>query len=997
MGLSDSYRDLGRREPPERSSMTGNTDLDGSLRTVGSVFSGSTSSTQSKLDQSSRVSQITWKGKLAFGLILAAVGLAFAFSAFFLFGEGEADLGELQYEAMAERASIIALQIMERKRLGLLTLSSVISGANPDARVWPQVQLTNFEVIANNLMKTADDYNMGFAPFVTPEQVESFEKHSYDFYETNRSPEPFPEGTAISPFGKGIYAVDPSTSERFHDTTGEVHWNSPNRILTPLLHHSGGPEKYLLSNLHADEALGSLIDGIIDCANSTSSLDDCTILSSISPNIIGWKPYDSDGAWGILLHPVYAQRSPETLSGLVLTSLRWSEIFNGAFANSVSGVYAVLEANDGSSYTYVIQEGQAVLLGEGDLHDTEYNDFRQETNLESKDRGNLNFFGEASVSYTLVLYPSEEFFDSFSTANPMLSSIGVVMILVVTSALFVMYDVLIRREYLVKKDLVEAKRKFIRFVSHEVRTPLNSVHMGLTVLRGELEAKYETDDAGPSGTMASRRASKKFVKTKTFKQLVSMADEIAMNCNGAVDILNDFINFDKLETDKLTLDLSILRLFDQIESISKEFKMVAKNNKIKMTIVTPLHPNQSGKAPKECFTVGDSMQLTHVFRNLLANALETTPDDGKVEVVASWHPNSMKNAKQNTKNFVLKDGKKMKVKHNGFMNFVVADTGKGMTQAQIRRLLHKGLDFNVNRLQAGNASGLGLWVAKGIVMRHGGTLTAHSHGVGKGSVFTVSLPTYDIDDPKPKGTAAQESVEAKDILGILKVLVVDDAKMNLKLLMRLVSKKGHKVDGAEDGAIAVDKASKAMDEGADFDVILMDYQMPNMDGPTATRILRSKGCNAFICGVTGNVMAEDIKHFKKCGANAVLHKPAKMKALEDLWIEYGVRGEFPLAEGAHDGEIEQEPKREIVKRNASDLSLSISSLGKHSPSTRVNMAGNVLDGSAKTPDYPSGRKTLGTGTGETSFDTDSDDLWASRMSLKSGISSMKSNISSVVN
>lgn len=684
------------------------------------------------------------------------------------------------------------------------------------------------------------------------------------------------------------------------------------------------------------------------------------------------------------------------LSGLVITSLLWNEIFDGAFANTVSGVYAVLEADDGSSYTYVVQEGHAMLLGKGDLHDTGYDDFGHEAILTSKGSGHLLYSGVASVSYKLVLYPSEQFFDSFTTANPLLSSIAVIMIIVVTSALFILYDVIVRREYIVKKDLLEAKRKFIRFVSHEVRTPLNSVHMGLTVLRGELEAKYGSADAEESPGVRSRKRSE---RTKTDRQLVAMAEEIAMNCNGAVDILNDFINFDKLETEKLSLELSILRLYDQVESTSKEFKMVAKNNKIKMTITTPLSPNQSSKAPKECFTIGDSLRITHVFRNLIANALETTPDDGEVQVEASWSGNSMKNSKLKVSNFVLKDGKKMKVNHTGFMKFVVSDTGKGMTQTQIRRLLHKGIDFNVNRLQAGNASGLGLWVAKGIVMRHGGTLTAHSHGPGKGSVFTVSLPTYDIDDPKPISKDAKTG-DNKDVIGILKVLVVDDAKMNLKLLMRLVAKKGHKVDGAEDGAIAVEKASNAMDEDADYDVILMDYQMPNMDGPTATRILRSKGCNAFICGVTGNVMAEDIKHFKKCGANAVLHKPAKMKALEDLWIEYGIRGEFPPKEGAHDGMIIHEPAKVRVNRNDSDLTLSLSSLSlADKATTRVNMAGNVLNGRDRTPDRTPGmasnRKSAESksaesksaesksaeskaGESKSSLDTDSSDMWASK-------------------
>ncbi len=131
-------------------------------------------------------------------------------------------------------------------------------------------------------------------------------------------------------------------------------------------------------------------------------------------------------------------------------------------------------------------------MGKGDPHDPEYDSYRQEVLLTSKDQESHNYFGhpEVSVYYKLILYPSEEFFASFSTSNPILSSGGSIMVLVITSGLFIFYDIFVRRDYLLQKDLLEAKRKFIRFVSHEVRTPLNSVHMGLTVLRGELEAKY---------------------------------------------------------------------------------------------------------------------------------------------------------------------------------------------------------------------------------------------------------------------------------------------------------------------------------------------------------------------------------------------------------------------------------------------------------------------------------------------------------------------------
>merc|ERR1712048_968604 len=229
-------------------------------------------------------------------------------------------------------------------------------------------------------------------------------------------------------------------------------------------------------------------------------------------------------------------------------------------------------------------------------------------------------------------------------------------------------------------------------------------------------------------------------------------------------------------------------------------------------------------------------------------------------------------------------------------------------------------------------------------------------------------------DPRARAGISRSSEGVKDALGILKVLVVDDAKMNLKLLMRLVSKKGHKVDGAEDGEVAIEKALQAMEAHADYDVILMDYQMPNIDGPTATRILRSKGCNAFICGVTGNVMAEDVKHFKDCGADEVLPKPAKIKALEDLWIEYGLRGESRTEEGAYDGIIEPKPKVDC-SGEMSGLSISSLDFGTKSNS-RVDMTRDVVDAGASLGNFAASKITL-----ETTPLGDSD-IWASKRSSK---------------
>jgi CheY-like chemotaxis protein len=124
--------------------------------------------------------------------------------------------------------------------------------------------------------------------------------------------------------------------------------------------------------------------------------------------------------------------------------------------------------------------------------------------------------------------------------------------------------------------------------------------------------------------------------------------------------------------------------------------------------------------------------------------------------------------------------------------------------------------------------------------------------------------------------------------GPLRALVVDDAVTNRKLLARLLERRGHSCDQAKDGQEAVQKVMESLQNGSPYDTILMDYEMPVMDGPTASKEIRALSCDSLIVGVTGNALQEDIAHFKSCGANAVLIKPLQTEALEEILVEFGI-------------------------------------------------------------------------------------------------------------
>jgi len=247
--------------------------------------------------------------------------------------------------------------------------------------------------------------------------------------------------------------------------------------------------------------------------------------------------------------------------------------------------------------------------------------------------------------------------------------------------------------------------------------------------------------------------------------------------------------------------------------------------------------------------------------------------------------------------FTLTSGEVVEYPPSGHLELTVTDTGAGMSPDQLSKLFGDGVQFNVNELQSGQGSGLGLFITKGIVEQHGGSLTAMSAGLGNGTTFKMILPLFHVPDSSTQETAgadeyatAMKAIEEPVKPLLLRVLLVDDALTNRKLLKRLLTNHGHTCEEAKDGQEAVDQVKKAIEAGTPYDTILMDSEMPVMNGPTATKEIRALGCDAFIVGITGNVLPEDVAFFKQCGANEVLPKPFNMSDLEGMWVEYGLVG-----------------------------------------------------------------------------------------------------------
>ncbi|CAB9507344.1 sensor kinase/phosphatase LuxQ [Seminavis robusta] len=894
--------------------------------------------------------------RLLFGLLLTAVGIVLAFEAYSFLTKSEAALAETQFASIAERALSSAQAIVLRKRKGAVTLASVYANVHPHARDWPNVAVDGIPEIMKHVIDTSDGRGTAFMPMLQPHQVADWELFAYNYYTSEQQRRPPLNLTLFnSSFGFGIWARDPTlnnTDKRYHDTTGESPWGSPYTFLAPVFQgQAPGMPKVRLWNYHADKSRGIMMDDIYECSQKLTTFADKSC-SAINDAFFLIAIPQSNGPAAFLQEPIYPATTSTNLTGFVVSVILWSDTLEQVVADEVSGVDCILNTAT-QSFTYHIHQGVATYIGKGDLHDPDYSHFGETIVLTGQD-----LFTEASATYNLTLYPSADYFHVYSTDNPKVATIGAACIIVFTSIAFLLYDAIVRRVVRDKQAILDAKRQFMRFVSHEVRTPLNSVVMGLKLLQEEIVTLFGAthgqqqqssslvldDNHGNSRNDTTKRTTTS-TKEAQMGALTDLSHEIIGSAESAVAVLNDLLNYDRIERGDLPLEISIVSIWKVIEATFAEFKVPYQAKGVKFELdfsqlidggedqsnfgdvegggVRPTaQPIKSCKhLPRSALerrVIGDSIRISQVIRNLVSNAMKFTPTGGNVTVMVSWvRPTQHDESKASLEEFSLNNcPDTVKLKQSGKLLVAVKDTGAGMKPDQVQNLFRPGVQFDVNELQAGKGSGLGLYIAKGICEHHCGTLTAASDGRGKGTTITMSLPLYHVPDEalpeslkrlqlgKVQNSTSLLSTEklqqANSSLSAsnrwndsLRILIVDDAHMNRKILTKLLGNRGHECDQAENGVEAVKMVKKSLGSGESaetYDTILMDYEMPIKNGPDAVKDIRALGCDSFVIGVTGNILPEDQAHFKECGANWVFPKPLRIEDLESIWDEYGITG-----------------------------------------------------------------------------------------------------------
>ena len=383
------------------------------------------------------------------------------------------------------------------------------------------------------------------------------------------------------------------------------------------------------------------------------------------------------------------------------------------------------------------------------------------------------------------------------------------------------------------EESTKLKDAFLANMSHEIRTPMNAI-IGFS----DLLFKRKLGD-----------------QEKEYVKIIKSAGE------NLLTIIDDILDISKIEAGMLTFEENHFSIKEAFKSLHVMLMEKAKEKNIELLF------SCDEDVPDVLF--GDQMRLTQILINITGNAIKFT-EKGKVHVHAKVHKQtaaSRNDTRPNTSS-EREVGQK-----NTLIEFSVKDTGIGISQNKLEYIFERFRQAESHTTREYGGTGLGLSIAKELVELQKGTFSVKSE-LKKGSVFSFCIPYK----KSVEVLGAQEIIAKKcnvQDLSKLKILLVEDNQLNVKLMLSLFSENNLKLEVAENGSVCIEKLKKV-----GFDIILMDMEMPVMNGYEATAIIRKEmKYNIPIIAMTAHAMAGERERCLSLGMNDYISKPINANLL----------------------------------------------------------------------------------------------------------------------
>ena len=372
-----------------------------------------------------------------------------------------------------------------------------------------------------------------------------------------------------------------------------------------------------------------------------------------------------------------------------------------------------------------------------------------------------------------------------------------------------------------------AKSDFLSRMSHEIRTPMNAI-IGMTAI-----AHQNLHDA---------------LRLDDYLTKIEQASKLLLN------IINDILDMSAIEHQRLKIASQPFDFQQMLQPILDIYEEQCRHKDIAFKVVNEL----AGIPP----LLGDSKRITQILVNLLSNAVKFTPPAGMV---------------------TLHFRKKSMNKERLYIQFSVADTGIGMAEEFQRRLFRPFEQESANTFQKFGGSGLGLSIAHNLVKLMNGEISVTSTA-GEGTLFSVALPLALSSESLPAANRTGPPAGQGYVFANRRILLVEDNEVNQLVAAELLKSTQARVEVAENGKQALDKFQQSVP--GFYDMILMDIQMPVMNGYEAVRAIRSlerpDAKQVPILAVTADAFVEDVSKALAAGMNGHIAKPINREELYQM-------------------------------------------------------------------------------------------------------------------